>query len=286
MKALETGRVLMKSLFGQVPAITPEELRRFLDQHPPDSYTLLDVRQPGEYEKEHLPGARLIPLPQLSQRLEEVDRERPVQVYCAIGGRSRAAAEMLLGRGFKDVRSLKGGIRAWQGHTAAGPLQSPAPLFQGEQSLAAFLLAAHGMELELARFYEDLAQAMAGEQEAASLLRRLAGIEERHRQKVRQLFLEADPSPQQRQSLDEEWGPGLLEGGWSPDEMRDSALAAGLDRERVLSLAMMIEAQALDLYLRLAQSLEDKPGARVLEEIAKEEQAHLISLGQLMDKEA
>jgi rhodanese-related sulfurtransferase len=45
------------------------------------SYTLLDVRQPGEYEKERIPGANLIPLPELSDRLGEIDHERPIITY-------------------------------------------------------------------------------------------------------------------------------------------------------------------------------------------------------------
>ena len=46
-----------------------------------DEITLLDVRQPGEYELSHIPGATLIPLPELSNRLGEIDRDKPVLVY-------------------------------------------------------------------------------------------------------------------------------------------------------------------------------------------------------------
>jgi rhodanese-related sulfurtransferase len=46
-----------------------------------DEITLLDVRQPSEYEQSHIPGATLIPLPELSNRLGEIDPEKPVLVY-------------------------------------------------------------------------------------------------------------------------------------------------------------------------------------------------------------
>ena len=59
-----------KQLFTPVKAIEPEEAKAFLARWPEGSYTLLDVRQPGEYEREHLPGARLVPMA-ASTRLPE-----------------------------------------------------------------------------------------------------------------------------------------------------------------------------------------------------------------------
>ena len=81
MKAKEAGKVLWKSLFGRIPELSPQEFAAFRESHPEGSYTLLDVRQPGEYEKEHLPGARLIPLPQLLDRLDELERDKPLVAY-------------------------------------------------------------------------------------------------------------------------------------------------------------------------------------------------------------
>ena len=46
-----------------------------------DAITILDVRQPGEYKQAHIPGATLIPLPELGDRLGEIDSEKPVLVY-------------------------------------------------------------------------------------------------------------------------------------------------------------------------------------------------------------
>jgi rhodanese-related sulfurtransferase len=58
-----------------------EEAKSYIAQHKEGAYTLLDVRQPGEYEKARIPGAKLIPLPQLSDRLAELDPEKPTIVY-------------------------------------------------------------------------------------------------------------------------------------------------------------------------------------------------------------
>jgi rhodanese-related sulfurtransferase len=57
------------------------ETKSIMDRARVEEVTILDVRQPKEYEQSHLPGAVLIPLPQLADRLDEVDREKPVLVY-------------------------------------------------------------------------------------------------------------------------------------------------------------------------------------------------------------
>jgi adenylyltransferase/sulfurtransferase len=77
--------------------------------------TLVDVREPFEWELGRIDGAQLIPLGELPARLGELDSRRPVVAYCQRGIRSRRAAEILRAAGFADVRSLSGGIEAWGG---------------------------------------------------------------------------------------------------------------------------------------------------------------------------
>ena len=57
------------------------ETESYIRQHPGDQITILDVRQPSEYKQNHIPGAMLIPLPQLDDRLAELDLEKPILVY-------------------------------------------------------------------------------------------------------------------------------------------------------------------------------------------------------------
>ena len=73
---------------------------------------LVDVREPWEFELARLPGAVPIPLGQLPQAMDALDRDRPVVVYCHHGIRSQRALETLRAAGF-DVRHLTGGIDAW-----------------------------------------------------------------------------------------------------------------------------------------------------------------------------
>jgi adenylyltransferase/sulfurtransferase len=76
---------------------------------------LLDVRQPEEWQRARIEGARLLPLGELEARLVELSdwKERRVIVHCHHGGRSAAACKILAAAGFTDVSNLVGGIDAW-----------------------------------------------------------------------------------------------------------------------------------------------------------------------------
>ncbi len=67
--------------FKPVSTWSVEKIREFLNQKNPEEYNLVDVRQPEEYEIGHLPGARLIPIGELPNRLAELDPNKPTIVY-------------------------------------------------------------------------------------------------------------------------------------------------------------------------------------------------------------
>ncbi len=64
-----------------VKSINADQAREHMDNQPLQDLTILDVRQPNEYEKGHIPGAKLIPLPELSERLDEIDPTKDTVVY-------------------------------------------------------------------------------------------------------------------------------------------------------------------------------------------------------------
>ena len=75
--------------------------------------TVLDVRNPDEYEEKHVPGAVLVPLPELGDRIDDVPEGRPLYVICARGGRSRSAAQaMRLQLGW-PVLNVSDGTEGW-----------------------------------------------------------------------------------------------------------------------------------------------------------------------------
>ena len=67
--------------FKPVSSWPVEKIRQFIKEKNPDEYNLVDVRQPKEYEKGHLPGAKLIPVGELKDRLSEVNPNKPTIVY-------------------------------------------------------------------------------------------------------------------------------------------------------------------------------------------------------------
>ncbi len=75
---------------------------------------ILDVRQPEEWQQFHIPGATLIPLGELPNRLNEVPKDRPVVVVCRTGHRSAQGRDILLNAGFTQVTSMAGGVTEWQ----------------------------------------------------------------------------------------------------------------------------------------------------------------------------
>ena len=94
-----------------IPEIRAHELKQRLDF--PAGPLLVDVRTEEEWAIGRIEGATRIPVDQLAARLDELDLDREIVVYCHLGARSAAAATLLLGRGFRRVSNLVGGIDAW-----------------------------------------------------------------------------------------------------------------------------------------------------------------------------
>src|SRR5207237_9470453 len=95
----------------RVAGIDVNQARQRLEQEPKPCR--LEVREPWEYAAGHVPGAQLIPLGELEQRVSEVPRDRPVLAICHSGQRSLAAAGYLLQLGYTQVQNIDGGPAAW-----------------------------------------------------------------------------------------------------------------------------------------------------------------------------
>lgn len=92
--------------------ISATELKRRMDAG--GDIQLIDVRQPDEWNFARIEGAKLIPLGEILNRMNEIDETRETVIHCKMGGRSARAIEALQRAGFKgSLRNLKGGITAW-----------------------------------------------------------------------------------------------------------------------------------------------------------------------------
>jgi molybdopterin/thiamine biosynthesis adenylyltransferase/rhodanese-related sulfurtransferase/molybdopterin converting factor small subunit len=94
-----------------VPEVTVEELKARIDRG--DDFDILDVREPHEVDIVRIEGTTVIPLGELPNRLEELDRSRDLVVHCKMGGRSAKAVAILREKGFDRAVNLAGGILAW-----------------------------------------------------------------------------------------------------------------------------------------------------------------------------
>jgi len=275
--------ISLKKLFTPVKSVNSEEAKNFMAGHAEGTYTLLDVRQPGEYETEHIPGAKLIPLPGLKDGLSQLDKHKPVIAYCAIGGRSLAAAQLLSGLGFKEIYNLKGGIKAWQGSKAIGPQELNLELVRGDETPAEMVALAYGLEMGLGIFYQNMIE-KSQDDELKALFSKLADIETRHKKKLFELLTEIDPPDRDIQAYEADIRPTILEGGFQLDDfIKKNELFLHTVAD-VLDLAMMLETQALDLYLRFADKSTHSQSQDMLLKLADEEKAHLEALGQLVEK--
>lgn len=263
-----------KNFFIPGANLSADEARKFMASRPRDSYQILDVRQPKEYEQGHLPGALLMPVKEVTSRVAELDPEKPLLVYCAAGVRSKAACQLLLAQGFKDVYNMSGGIGAWQGERAGGGELQGLEFFM-EREFGDVFQMAYAMEEGLRQLYLALVN-RAADEHTRKLLERLAVFEEGHKAKLAARF-----APQ---GFDESGEPGVVEGGITPQQILshfDSQIATMQD---ILQLGIMLEAQALDLYTRLARKSEDGKSRDLFEFLAKEEAMHLSYLTDELDK--
>jgi len=109
----------MKIIGGSIMVIfkncvTNDDLLDKLEQ---DRVVILDVRETTEHAHGHIPGSVLIPLGQLEERYEELDKESEIYVICQAGARSNAACRILEGKGFPSVYNVLPGMVAWTGPT-------------------------------------------------------------------------------------------------------------------------------------------------------------------------
>lgn len=94
-----------------VEEITTVELKQKMDRK--EKFTLIDVREPSEFQINKIPGAKLIPLGTVIEHANELDSSDEIVIHCHFGGRSAKACQLLGQMGFKKVKNLKGGIDAW-----------------------------------------------------------------------------------------------------------------------------------------------------------------------------
>jgi len=273
----------LRKLFTPTAAMDSDKARQYMEEHSEGTYTLLDVRQPWEYEEDHIPGSKLVPLGDLKEGTQDLDPNKPTLVYCAVGGRSRVAAQLLSGRGFQEVYNLSGGIKAYRGAKASGPQELNLDMVRGDESPEEMLKLAFGLEHALEIFYNKCLE-QAEDKDLKDLFIKLEHVEEVHKKKVYDRYAELAPDAPDMAAFEAEVTSDIMEGGFRVQEFLAANQPWLKPLHQVLELAMMLETQALDLYLRFAEKSREEETKKVLFTLADEEKAHLKSLSRLFDE--
>lgn len=264
--------------FREVPSCSTEDLLQLTRAACVGGYLLLDVRQPEEYERGHLPGAELVPLGELPDRIAELPRDRTVVVYCRTGQRSAAATILLRDHGHPHAVNLVGGILAYRGAVVGSRPELAGPVFDVSRTAAENAAIAWQLERATAELYASEAAARASEASTAMLLERLARSEVAHQALLEDLVPRVDAGatgplwPHSVRVLE----PRLIEGGIPLGEAQEWARTAS-DRE-LFELAASFEAVAFDRYAVLARRARGKASRRVFEALANAEREHLAWL--------
>ena len=273
----------LRKLFTPTEAMDSDEARKYMAEHSEGTYTLLDVRQPGEYEEDHIPGAKLVPLGDLKEGTQDLDPAKPTLVYCAIGGRSRVAAQLLSGRGFQEVYNLSGGIKAFRGAKASGPQELNLDMVRGDESPEEMLKLAFGLEQALEIFYDKCLE-QAEDKDLKDLFTKLEHVEAVHKKKIYDRYAALVENAPDMAAFEADMTSDVMEGGFQVKDFLAANQPWLKSLLEVLELAMMLETQALDLYMRFAEKSLEEGTKQVLFTLADEEKAHLKSLSRLFDE--
>jgi rhodanese-related sulfurtransferase len=104
---------LMMTAAAAAGTVTPAQVAQQI-RDPKTAPFLLDVRTAEEFAEGHVPGATNIPVGELEAHLAEVPKDRPVVVYCRVGGRAALASSRLRERGYTNVSEMQGSMTAWE----------------------------------------------------------------------------------------------------------------------------------------------------------------------------
>jgi len=172
---------------------------------------------------------------------------------------------------------------AWNGLKAEGPMELNMDMVRGDETPVQIIKLAYGMEKSLGGFYRTV-RTRTQDSELAHLLEMLITIEDKHKQYLLELYRSLEPSGISPETLEADVLSTVMEGGFDSNEFIKQNERFLNDVPSLLDLSMMLETQALDLYLRFADKSENQQTKDVLHRIGDEEKGHLAALANLRDK--
>lgn len=200
--------------------------------------------------------------------------------------RSRSATNLLLGTGLKNVYTMEGGIRAWKGMVAHGPPEAGMAFFTPATDAEEIVGLAWALEEGSKLFYQGVAEHFTQDEETKQMFNWLVAAEKNHEKHLLETFESLSGTKPDfaklRHKFSDSLNGSVMEGGVIVKE----ALAWIKDKgvSESLELAMALEVNALDLYIKMSRTIDDKKARQVFEKLSEEEQVHLEKLAELLDK--
>ncbi len=257
--------------------IQPDELRRFIRTHHESDYLLIDVRQPDEYEQGHIPGARLLPLPELARSINTLLMDKELVFYCRSGARSMAASTLVEEESTQtEVYNLAGGIISWEGNVVERPPQ--VRIFDASATPEQMMMTAMDLEKGAMRFY-TMADERWGGETWSEVFARLAEAEIGHAMMIYQILSRENKVKDDFDTIFSRLQGDVLEGGLTVAEALDRAALVEIRHcVHLIELALNIEYSAFDLYRTMADRAKQSKVRDAFLKISQAEKSHMNNL--------
>lgn len=267
-----------------VQDISAEDLKAYMAEHKEGSYLLVDVREPKEYVRAHIPGSVLLPLKEVEAGITDFDLEKDIIFYCRSGRRSRIAANLVTDMGVQaeKIFNLAGGILAWEGKKLQDfPRLS---IFPATSDVSAILRRAFELEKGAEEFYSACARLFDHEM-ISRHASALANFEMAHARVIYSFLKMRQPDLEDFERMFGEASGDIIEGGLSVAEaVKRLQNAEGDPCFNFFELALEIEFMAYELYKNLAARAEKKETALAMLTLSEQEKGHTRVVAHMLSK--
>jgi rubrerythrin len=192
---------------------------------------------------------------------------------------------MLLGAGLKNVYSMEGGIRSWKGMVAHGVPEAGMAYFSPAADAEEIVGLAWALEEGSKFFYQGVADQFSHDKEAQEMFSWLVSAEKSHEKHLLEtsenLTGKKPDFAKLRARFSDSLDGSVMEGGIPVKEAL--AWIKGKSVSESLELAIAMEVNAFDLYVKMSRAIEDKQAKQIFEKLSEEEQVHLQKLSDLFD---
>ena len=256
--------------------LNADKLATLIETQDERTYTIIDVRQPQEYHHGHIPGAMILPLLELESKLFDLPSSRDLIFYCSNGGRSLAAATLVIDAEItqRKVYNLNGGILNWYGQTLSG---SPKiKVLDDSGGIDTTLYSVMNLEKGAWRFYQTISRRYPVAPWAETF-KLLSQAETAHAAAVYDIWSSLIDHPPPFEHLFNVLAGDILEGGEPLEKVLGQIESPEPEMLclRLIEISLLIEVQAYELYRVVADRSSNSDDRDALYTLAQAEKAHM-----------